>query len=74
MRVWVQLLVPPGVHRPGGGRLPFPHPGGLEGGGVANDALNFICFISFIMQEIYAEWVCDKCFNHKEVPLVKFKP
>ena len=47
MRVWVQLLVPPGVHRPGGGRLPFPHPGGLEGGGVANDALNFICFYFF---------------------------
>merc|ERR1719376_1086627 len=28
----------------------------------------------FLTQEIYAEWVCDKCFNCKEVPLVKFKP
>ena len=28
----------------------------------------------FLTQEIYAEWVCDKCFTQKEVPLVKFKP
>jgi len=28
----------------------------------------------FLTQEIYAEWVCDKCFNQKDVPLVKFKP
>ncbi len=27
-----------------------------------------------LLQEIYAEWVCDKCFSHKDVPLVKFKP
>lgn len=28
----------------------------------------------FLTQEIYAEWVCDKCFSAKDVPLVKFKP
>merc|ERR1719251_581142 len=28
----------------------------------------------FLTQEIYAEWVCDKCFTQKDVPLVKFKP
>merc|ERR1719419_1458328 len=28
----------------------------------------------FLTQEIYAEWVCDKCFSQKDVPLVKFKP
>jgi len=28
----------------------------------------------FLTQEIYAEWVCDRCFSQKEVPLVKFKP
>ena len=28
----------------------------------------------FLTQEIYAEWVCDKCFGTKDVPLVKFKP
>jgi hypothetical protein len=28
----------------------------------------------FLTQEIYAEWVCDKCFTAKDVPLVKFKP
>jgi len=27
----------------------------------------------FLTQEIYAEWVCDNCFNSKNVPLVKFK-
>merc|ERR1712183_706731 len=27
----------------------------------------------FLTQEIYAEWVCDNCFNTKNVPLVKFK-
>ena len=27
----------------------------------------------YLTQEIYAEWVCDNCFNSKEVPLVKFK-
>ena len=25
-------------------------------------------------QEIYAEWVCDSCFQYKDVPLIKFKP
>lgn len=24
--------------------------------------------------EVYAEWVCDKCLNSKQIPLVKFKP
>lgn len=24
--------------------------------------------------EVYAEWVCDKCLNTKNIPLVKFKP
>lgn len=24
--------------------------------------------------EVYAEWVCDKCLNSKNIPLVKFKP
>lgn len=28
----------------------------------------------YLTQEIYAEWVCDKCFSEKDVPLVKFKP
>jgi len=28
----------------------------------------------YLTQEIYAEWVCDKCFSQKDVPLVKFKP
>ena len=27
----------------------------------------------FLTKEIYAEWVCDKCFTSKDVPLVKFK-
>ena len=27
----------------------------------------------YLTQEIYAEWVCDNCFNSKDVPLVKFK-
>ena len=37
--------------------------------------LSIFLFINLsILQEIYAEWVCDKCFSHKEVPLVKFKP
>lgn len=28
----------------------------------------------FLTQEIFAEWVCDKCFLAKDVPLVKLKP
>jgi hypothetical protein len=28
----------------------------------------------FLTQEVYAEWVCDKCLNTKNIPLVKFKP
>lgn len=28
----------------------------------------------FLTQEIYAEWVCDKCFSLKDIPMVKFKP
>jgi len=28
----------------------------------------------FLTQEIYAEWVCDSCFQYKDVPLIKFKP
>ena len=24
--------------------------------------------------EVYAEWVCDKCLQSKNIPLVKFKP
>jgi len=27
-----------------------------------------------LTQEVYAEWVCDKCTNNKTIPLVKFKP
>ncbi|XP_054159684.1 protein pygopus-like [Oppia nitens] len=27
-----------------------------------------------LTQEVYAEWVCDKCFQSKNIPLVKFKP
>ena len=29
---------------------------------------------SLLTQEVYAEWVCDNCANHKNIPLVKFKP
>lgn len=31
---------------------------------------------AFIMltQEVYAEWVCDKCLNNKNIPLIKMKP
>ena len=36
--------------------------------GLAENAFHFLT------QEIYAEWVCDKCFTTKDVPLVKFKP
>lgn len=28
----------------------------------------------FLTQEVYAEWVCEKCVATKNVPLVKFKP
>lgn len=28
----------------------------------------------FLTQEIYAEWVCDSCFQSPELQLVKFKP
>lgn len=28
----------------------------------------------FLTQEVYAEWVCDKCLSTKNIPLVKFKP
>ncbi|ODN03542.1 Protein pygopus [Orchesella cincta] len=28
----------------------------------------------FLTQEVYAEWVCDKCLGTKNIPLVKFKP
>ena len=24
--------------------------------------------------EVYAEWVCDRCFSSKNIPLVKYKP
>lgn len=24
--------------------------------------------------EVYAEWVCDKCLQTKNIPLVKYKP
>ena len=34
MRIWLQLLVPPRVHRPGRGGLPLPHAGDLLGVGV----------------------------------------
>ena len=34
MRIWLQLLVPPRVHRPGRGGLPLPHAGDLRGVGV----------------------------------------
>ena len=27
-----------------------------------------------LTQEVYAEWVCDKCLMHKNIPLVKMKP
>jgi hypothetical protein len=27
-----------------------------------------------LTQEVYAEWVCDKCLTSKSIPLVKFKP
>ncbi len=27
-----------------------------------------------LTQEVYAEWVCDKCLTHKNIPLVKMKP
>jgi len=27
-----------------------------------------------LTQEVYAEWVCDKCLSSKTIPLVKFKP
>ncbi|KAL1139329.1 hypothetical protein AAG570_006315 [Ranatra chinensis] len=27
-----------------------------------------------LTQEVYAEWVCDKCLSTKNIPLVKFKP
>ncbi|XP_008553271.1 protein pygopus [Microplitis demolitor] len=27
-----------------------------------------------LTQEVYAEWVCDKCLQSKNIPLVKFKP
>lgn len=27
-----------------------------------------------ITEEVFAEWVCDKCLNSKQIPLVKFKP
>ena len=27
-----------------------------------------------LTNEVYAEWVCDKCLNTKKIPLVKFKP
>lgn len=27
-----------------------------------------------LTQEVYAEWVCDKCLSSKNIPLVKFKP
>lgn len=29
---------------------------------------------SMLTNEVYAEWVCDKCLNTKTIPLVKFKP
>ncbi|KAK6188731.1 hypothetical protein SNE40_004849 [Patella caerulea] len=29
---------------------------------------------TMLTQEIYAEWVCDKCLNTKSIPLVKLKP
>ncbi|KAL3191835.1 hypothetical protein MRX96_017764 [Rhipicephalus microplus] len=27
-----------------------------------------------LTQEVYAEWVCDRCLSSKSIPLVKFKP
>ncbi|XP_074650725.1 protein pygopus-like [Tubulanus polymorphus] len=27
-----------------------------------------------LRQEVYAEWVCDKCLGTKNIPLVKMKP
>ncbi|KYM97503.1 PREDICTED: protein pygopus [Cyphomyrmex costatus] len=27
-----------------------------------------------LTQEVYAEWVCDKCLQSKSIPLVKYKP
>lgn len=27
-----------------------------------------------LTQEVYAEWVCDKCLSTKNIPLVKMKP
>jgi len=29
---------------------------------------------SMLKAEVYAEWVCDRCLNSKEIPLVKLKP
>lgn len=35
-----------------------------------------LCEAAFqlLTQEVYAEWVCDKCLQSKNIPLVKFKP
>ena len=33
----------------------------------------FLFIFIFIFQEVYAEWVCDFCYNGKGVPPVKFK-
>ena len=27
-----------------------------------------------LTSEVYAEWVCDKCLQTKQIPLVKMKP
>lgn len=27
-----------------------------------------------LTQEVYAEWVCEKCVSMKEIPLIKLKP
>ncbi|XP_041370222.1 protein pygopus-like [Gigantopelta aegis] len=29
---------------------------------------------TMLKQEVYAEWVCDKCLGTKNIPLVKLKP
>ncbi|XP_005089718.1 protein pygopus [Aplysia californica] len=36
--------------------------------GLSHDAF------SMLKAEVYAEWVCDRCLNTKEIPLVKLKP
>ncbi|GFO20152.1 protein pygopus [Plakobranchus ocellatus] len=36
--------------------------------GLTHDAF------SMLKVEVYAEWVCDRCLNTKNIPLVKLKP